>query len=229
MSTLLLRLAAPMQSWGAEAKFDRRTTQRAPTKSGVTGLIAAAMGRKRNQSIADLSMLRFGVRTDREGVLLRDYHTAKSQRSAYVTNRYYLSDAIFLVGVEGDDALLRQIDAALCMPAFPLFLGRRSCPPEGRISLGIREGMTLEQALSNEPVLTSRARSQPEETSRLRIMIETTDGQDRAYFLRDMPISYDQAHRRFGFRRVYEYNVPHCESALPDQRTEHDPMAELEG
>ena len=78
MSTLLLRLAAPMQAWGAEAKFDRRTTQREPTKSGVTGLVAAALGRKRDESIDDIAALRFGVRADKPGVLLRDYHTAKA-------------------------------------------------------------------------------------------------------------------------------------------------------
>lgn len=44
MSTLLLRLAGPMQSWGTDSKFDVRRTQREPSKSGVIGLIAAALG-----------------------------------------------------------------------------------------------------------------------------------------------------------------------------------------
>lgn len=152
MSTLLLRLAAPMQAWGAEAKFDRRTTQREPTKSGVTGLVAAALGRKRDESIDDIAALRFGVRADKPGVLLRDYHTAKSDKSAYVTNRYYLADAVFVAGLEGDDELLEKIDVALQRPMYPLFLGRRSCPPSGRVSLGIRRLLTVEQALESEPL-----------------------------------------------------------------------------
>ena len=224
MSTLLLRLAAPMQSWGAEAKFDRRTTERTPTKSGVTGLVAAALGRRRDESTEDLAALRFGVRTDREGVLLRDYHTAKSARSAYVTNRYYLSDAVFLAALEGDFELLQKIEYALSHPVFPLFLGRRSCPPAGRVSLGIRERATLEEALLSEPAL-----AQPRGgNGRLRILAETAGDGEYTYFLRDVPLSYNQEHRRFGFRRAREYTVPRREATLPEKPTEHDPMAELE-
>lgn len=43
MSTLLLRLAGPMQSWGTDSKFDVRRTGREPSKSGVIGLVAAAL------------------------------------------------------------------------------------------------------------------------------------------------------------------------------------------
>ena len=67
MATLLLRLAAPLQSWGAESKFDTRRTGREPTKSGVIGLLAAALGIRRDADaeIQGLSAaLRFGVRVD---------------------------------------------------------------------------------------------------------------------------------------------------------------------
>jgi CRISPR system Cascade subunit CasD len=154
MSTLLLRLAAPMQGWGVDT-FERRGTERIPTKSGVVGLLASALGRRRNESIDDLTKLRFGVRVDREGTLLRDFHTARSQKSAYVTIRYYLSDAVFLVGLEGNKAFLYEIEYALRHPVFPLYLGRRSCPPEGKLSLGVREDKTLLQALKEEPWLVS--------------------------------------------------------------------------
>ena len=39
MATLLLRLAAPLQAWGADSKFETRKTGREPTKSGVIGLL----------------------------------------------------------------------------------------------------------------------------------------------------------------------------------------------
>ena len=45
MMTLLLRLAGPMQSWGTASKFRERDTGREPSKSGVVGLLAAALGR----------------------------------------------------------------------------------------------------------------------------------------------------------------------------------------
>ena len=32
MATLLLRLAAPLQAWGADSKFETRKTSREPTK-----------------------------------------------------------------------------------------------------------------------------------------------------------------------------------------------------
>lgn len=80
MATLLLRLAAPLQSWGADSKFEIRKTNREPTKSGVIGLLAAALGLARDddQALQRLNGLRFAVRVDQEGQLLRDYHTANN-------------------------------------------------------------------------------------------------------------------------------------------------------
>ena len=143
MSTLLLRLAGPLQSWGTDSRFDVRRTGREPSKSGVIGMVAAALGisREDDSKIRDLAGLRMGIRADREGSLLRDYQTVKAKQNklygpakdmAYVTNRYYLSDAVFLVGLEGDRKLLEQIKEALQSPAYPLYLGRRSCPPARR-------------------------------------------------------------------------------------------------
>ena len=62
-------------------------------------MVAAALGRRRNDQIEDLNALRFGVRIDKEGKLLKDFHTAKSKKDSYVTERYYLADAVFLVGL----------------------------------------------------------------------------------------------------------------------------------
>ena len=72
MATLLLRLAAPLQSWGADSKFETRKTNREPTKSGVIGLLAAALGLRRDDAagLARLNGLNFAVRADREGSLL---------------------------------------------------------------------------------------------------------------------------------------------------------------
>ena len=39
MSTLLLRLAGPMQSWGVQSRFSVRDTGLEPSKSGVIGLL----------------------------------------------------------------------------------------------------------------------------------------------------------------------------------------------
>ena len=62
MATLLLRLAAPLQSWGSSSKFEIRATEKMPTKSGVVGMLAAALGWKRDADLSSLSKLKFGVR-----------------------------------------------------------------------------------------------------------------------------------------------------------------------
>ena len=122
MTTLLLRLAGPMQSWGIDSKVDVRSASAHPSKSGVIGMIAAAMGRSREDPLDDLRSLRFGVRVDQPGTLLRDYHTVHHQeieKRAYITERYYLEDALFLVGLEGDDGLLETVDQAPILSALP--------------------------------------------------------------------------------------------------------------
>lgn len=232
MSTLLLRLAAPMQAWGIDAKFERRGTQRTPSKSAVIGLVAAALGRRRNESIEDLQALHFGVRVDREGTLLRDYHTAKSKKDSYVTQRYYIADAVFLVGLAGNADLLTEIEEALEYPAFPLFLGRRSCPPEGKLLLGIRNGKALLEALHEEPWLVSDwARRREDAEVHLRIVADADDASTNVYFQRDIPLSFDQSHRKFGFRRVCQADslvFQNSESRnFTEKPTQHDPMLEL--
>jgi len=77
-STVLIRLAAPMQSWGNQPRGAYRASSIRPTKSGVLGLVANALGRDYHDSIADLADLRFAVRVDRSGTIELDYHTTGS-------------------------------------------------------------------------------------------------------------------------------------------------------
>jgi CRISPR system Cascade subunit CasD len=222
MSTLLLRLAAPMQAWGTDSRFDTRKTDRIPSRSGVIGLLAAAMGLKRDADLAHLCTLSFGVRVDREGRLLRDFHTAKSAKSAYVTYRYYLSDAVFLVGLASDDTeYLRELDHALRHPVYPLFLGRRSCPPTLPLSLGIRE-TGLVETLENEPRLTS-------DKTPMRIVTDAVSG-EQGTPIHDLPISFSPLRREYGFRAAVDrgYITP-AEQDTPTTETAHDIFAELEG
>ncbi|MES9558810.1 MULTISPECIES: type I-E CRISPR-associated protein Cas5/CasD [unclassified Streptomyces] len=157
---LLLRLAGPLQSWGLHSHFNERDTAAFPTRSGVIGLLASALGRRRDQPVNDLAALHMTVRTDRPGVMLRDLHTvggglpAKAtvttaegkKRTGYkgtlLTHRYYLADAAFTLALTTprptteDHALLDRCADALRSPHWPLHLGRRSCPPEGPVLLG---------------------------------------------------------------------------------------------
>lgn len=215
MSTLLLRFAGPMQAWGADSRFDVCRTNREPTKSGVIGLLAAALGWRRDAPLDALEALQFGVRVDREGVLLRDFHMVRSAKTAYVTTRYYLCDAVFLTGVfSEDEALMQRLAEAVSHPAFPLFLGRRACPPEGRVFLGLREE-ALEEALMHEPSLLSQQTMDPNKMTRM--VLEDPAGPAR---LRDVPVSFSP------FRREYRYRAAK-EQWIGSQTTAHDPMREL--
>lgn len=242
MATLLLRLAAPLQSWGADSKFETRKTNREPTKSGVIGLLAAALGlaRDEDQALQRLNGLRFAVRVDQEGQLLRDYHTAnnptpdqvrearsrgKAPSAPYVTRRYYLSDAIFLVGLESEDeALLQQLQQALTHPVYPLFLGRRSCPPTLPLCLGIRTTGLLDTLEAEPSQVPAWRRHPPAET---RIVADATPSQPGAVPRQDLPLSFSPIHRQFGFRPVREFTVSAVKEPAPQSKTSHDPFAEL--
>lgn len=215
--TLLLRLAAPMQSWGVQSRFSERDTGMEPSKSGVVGLLCAALGRPRGASIEDLAALVMGVRVDREGTKHYDYQTAgqdgflRARGKVETTNvipskRYYLSDASFLVGLEGDDLdLLHTLDAALRAPHWPLSLGRKAFPPGEPVPLpdgGVRAGTALVAALERHP-WHRRPRQSPPET--LRYVLERTEGRslpdDAVVRMQpDQPLSFRP--RRFTSREV---------------------------
>ncbi len=214
MAALLLRLAAPLQAWGSQSKFEKRTTEREPTKSGVIGMIAAAMGMQRNGSnelLETLSSLRFGVRVEREGRLTRDFHMARGavEKNTHVTERYYLADAVFLVVLESEDSeLLGRIEKALKNPVYPLFLGRRSCPPTLPIVLGMRDN-EMADILRDEPEICNRC-----DVSR-RIVYDCADD---GVMVNDAPVSFSQRHRIYGKRMKREEIL---------YAAEHDPFSEL--
>ena len=225
----MLRLAAPLQSWGVDSKFDVRRTGREPSKSGVVGMLAAALGRGRDESVEDLNKLRFGVRVEQEGVLLTDYHMAHSAdgKTSWQTYRHYLSDAVFLVGLEGDPELLRTISDAVNAPVYPLFLGRRSCPPTLPINLGIRDTNLLD-ALRRESWQAGREymKKNREETVLLRLIADAEPGEKGSTMLKDLPASYDPSWRRYGYRSVKDYGFVSLKVKGVDA-TEHDAMEEL--
>ena len=159
MGTLLLRFAAPLQSYGQEADFNVRRTRTMPTKSAVVGMLASALGRKHSDSIDDLVSLRFGARNDQPGHVTTDFQTIhsrpeettrKKDEIAEIVYKQYIEDAVFLIGIEGEDEFLQLLSDALQHPTFHLYLGRKSCPPEQPLVLGIRK-KGLQEALETEP------------------------------------------------------------------------------
>lgn len=206
MTVLLLRLAGPLQAWGDASRFTRRDTGRHPTKSGVLGLLAAAEGRRRTDEIEDLAGLHFGVRVDQPGQLQRDFQTAinwATGKSMPLSYRYYLADAVFVAGVEGDADLLGGLADALVHPVFPLYLGRRSCPTSGRVMLGLSD-RPLEDALRNEPWHAAAwyRRKQPGEVE-LELVVDAIEGDPGPVETRrDVPQSFNPERREYGWREV---------------------------
>ena len=216
MPTLLLRLAGAMQSWGTTSRFDQRDTGKEPSKSGVIGLLAAALGIDRENwaDLEPLTRLAMGVRHDRPGVPKRDYQTAQHIISAdgskihetAVTTRDYLADAAFLVGIEGDDrALLERIYAGLRDPGWPLALGRKSYVPYESIWMenGLQDG-SLQDVLARWPWIGSQRRLEkcPE---KLLVSIESEDGSG---VLKMDQLLSSFAERRFGARFVRSEWIP---------------------
>ncbi|WP_225844912.1 type I-E CRISPR-associated protein Cas5/CasD [Streptomyces sp. HPF1205] len=233
MTVLLLRLAGPLQSWGSSARFVRRTTENAPTKSGVIGLLAAAQGRDRDADVSDLVRLRYGVRIDQAGTPVRDFQTAHHQdsdKAMPLSERFYLADAVFVAGLEGDSALVRALHDAVRKPVYLPYLGRRSCPPSAPLDLGVREDVGLLDALRQAPWQASEwyqrtlgARS----PLRLSVLFDCPPDESPELTLRDEPISFDLRHRRYALRGLKSAQVPVPGSAGTQEPPVHDPTSVL--
>lgn len=223
--TLLLRLAGPMQAWGVQSRFEVRDTTTEPSKSGVIGLVCAALGIDRADPIPEeIRSLRMGVRVDREGQMRRDYQTAvrwkidrrtkaRTEGGTTLSERYYLADASFLVGLEGDDrALLERIADALDHPYWPLCLGRRAFPPSRRIR--VEDGLV--QSSLEEVLVTATWKEhttsydQAEQMPALRTIVEVRDTTDKGLVLLhrpDQPVSF--LPRSYATRAVVVQFIPH--------------------
>ncbi|MFS8876915.1 type I-E CRISPR-associated protein Cas5/CasD [Synechococcus sp. H60.3] len=214
MTTLLMRLRAPMMSWGDHSQFDYRDSRREPTKSAVIGILCAALGRPRWEPVDDLAALRMGVRVNKEGILRKDFHTVQNnmhdRRKAETTlsERYYVADGDYLVGLEGDFNLLRTLDQALQKPHWQVFLGRKSFIPSRPLRLGLVEQPLLE-ALRQHPYECSRREQCP---SQLRFVLEVPESLD---VRQDVPLSWQP--RRFGCRAVKTeyYKLPEVICIFP--------------
>jgi CRISPR system Cascade subunit CasD len=160
-----------------------------------------------------------GVRVDREGTLQRDFHTAgggkfrgrdygvakanRARPETVTSTRYYLADAEFVVGLEGDDALLESLGQALRAPQWPLYLGRKSFVPSRPVVEAdcLRLGESLEAALRTEPWLarSERDREQRLRDLRARALLDDDSGESPEV-RHDLPLSFDP--RRFTIRHV---------------------------
>ena len=210
MKTILLKFAGPMQSWGTDSHFETRHTDLYPSKSAAIGLIGAALGIRRVDDIKELVDIKFAVRVDQEGGLLKDYHIARKYKTSgdiegtYVTERYYLEDAVFVVAIshEGDNFIEKMYEA-LKRPYFQMFLGRRSIPVLADFILGnfdcdIRAALEKCEWQAKDYYKKRYNKSQ----KLLDVYCDkgVFDNADREILRQDKVISFSNKHRQFSFR-----------------------------
>jgi CRISPR system Cascade subunit CasD len=158
MDYLVFQLQAPLVAWGETAVGEFRPTANYPSESALLGLLAAALGIRREDEDAHAALrvgYGFAIGVLSSGHLLRDYHTAqvpgrvalknrphnsrrdelslpKHDLNTILSTRDYRQDAASLVAVQDRDGAphaLSELAQALAKPRFTLYLGRKACPP----------------------------------------------------------------------------------------------------
>lgn len=172
---LLMRLYGPLASWGEIAVGEIRHSAVHPSRSALLGLLGAALGIERDDDARQQALTRgyrFGIKLECVGSPMRDYHTIQSGVAArkvrfrtrrqelladkietILSGREYRCDSLALVAIEameGATYSLEQLEAALRQPRFPLYLGRKSCPPALPLGPSLVQAATLREALDRE-------------------------------------------------------------------------------
>ena len=178
MRCLLLVLEAPLMSFGREMVDALGPVSDFPAASMLTGLLANALGWRREQRDAHAALqgrLRFTVRLDRAGEMFTDFQTAQlgkgdvgwttrgrregragdSYSSPHIRLRDFTADASAAIALcletAGEPPTVDDLAAALRHPARPLFLGRKPCLPSRPVLHGIGDHDDLLTALAAIP------------------------------------------------------------------------------
>jgi len=234
---VVILLTGPLQSWGGPgAGIYERGTESMPSLSGVVGVVANALGRKRMDPIDDLaSGAQLAVRADRPGTPMEDYHTigtpgryalnaeGKPLRNSVPTRRWYLQDAAFLAVYtpppDGMPAV--EVLTALRRPARPLYLGRRGCTPAQQIPVCTTAGRAPLEVLTTAALLRDSGpsrelsdldyfRTEPVATDHVSATIEMSASNEhgnRAVLRPDAPTTFDPRRLSHGNRRVVTESV----------------------
>ena len=181
----------------------RRPTRAFPSRSGLAGLLANALGwryRDADRTTALQDALRYAVREDRRPHVVRDFQTAdlgaigkqgwtrwgtesrggSAAEGTQPLEKFYLADGKFRVALtvaDGSPASLHEIERALRRPARPLFLGRKGCPPAGLILEGLVSAATPAEALLQIPIdEQDQRRMERDGASSMRVWFDSSDG-----------------------------------------------------
>jgi CRISPR system Cascade subunit CasD len=233
LPTVFLRLEGPLQAWGTTSHYGVRATGDVPSKSGVIGLVCSAMGLRRSQVgpwLEKLKRLKMGVRVDRPGRVLMDYHTSGAkiglmsaqgkikitqttgEIEAQVSRCYYLADASFLAALQGEGEIIREVSSGLLNPVWPPFLGRKSCPPSMPVYAGKGEFPGVREALASQKwqPRTSDEIDRSEwiggQVIQLHALVDADPSDGSSSRVPDVPLTLSPPN--YGFRFVVETRIP---------------------
>lgn len=212
MKTATIRLTAPLQSYGNQASFNQRTSDNYPSKSAVIGIIAAALGYRRDDArILQLNNLLFAVRIEQSGNMMTEFQTVEYQKSSTktarkLTYREFIQDAVFMVAIGSDnDHEIEKIVSALKHPKFQLYLGRRSNPPAGPLMIETYDEENPLQVLEKlswqaEPWYQKRLRA-PKFLTRI-IADAELNPENNITMIKDKVGSFNQKNRYYQYRPI---------------------------
>jgi len=215
MSSVSLILSGQMQSWGTVAIGHARNTLPYPTKSGVVGLIANAMGLDYEDNLSRFKGLSFGTRVDQRGFVEKDFQTVKimtkptkSDFTIRTTERFYLSDAIFLTVVNhDDDELIKKISESLRRPARALYLGRKACLPSRPVFGAYHQEDDWVHILESHKWVGVHAAAEEIKVDVYRDPVNEKEGM-LSDVVQDNPISFSEESHKYASRGVYHYQIP---------------------
>ncbi|MDX2266438.1 MAG: type I-E CRISPR-associated protein Cas5/CasD [Hyphomicrobiales bacterium] len=164
---LILRLDAPLMSFGDVAVDNYGFTDIWPAASMLTGLIGNALGydRTEGEKLNRLQQrLDFACRLDRPGRPVKDFQTAALNKDdqgwttrgapegraggpgtylgKHIRYRDFIADAVVVVALtlrqQEEVPAIEDVSAAFLTPARPLFIGRKPCLPSRPVHAGER-------------------------------------------------------------------------------------------
>lgn len=221
MKYIVLWLEGPLQSWGEFSKYGRRETLKFPTKSGIYGILLAAMGAKGPQEelLAKMAHLPQKVLSFGSPSQMMDFHMVGSgydpsdpwQRLAMarkadgkvpntggskMTYRYYLQDAKFAIIQSITEDLVESVIEGLTQPVYSPSLGRKSCVPTEYLYQGVYESQ--EEAEAHAKSIAQQKGVQ------LSFIVEESKGANPwDLVVHDVPISFG-SQKKYTSRHVVE-------------------------
>lgn len=137
--TLILKTEG-MSAYGLQTFDVHRKVNHFPTRSGIVGLLGAAIGitRDRHKELVVLSQqIKVAVQVNDCGEKMVDYHTVQDFRSPHgkiqknqtkPTYREYWCDSEHTFAITGAHDVIDRLAGGVKSPSFTLFQGRKCCP-----------------------------------------------------------------------------------------------------